>query len=87
MITDAGDQPCPVDASQLTTVEAICREQLAKDYKVSTLEVPLPKAKEINGLRWAHSVVATLAGAAELLEVFMLRQGDQWFEVGTLCSG
>lgn len=40
-----------MDASQLSVVEAICREQLAKDYTVSTMEVALPKAKEINGLR------------------------------------
>lgn len=41
----------PVDAAQLAAVEAICRDQLAKDYQVSMMEVALPKAKEINGLR------------------------------------
>jgi alanyl-tRNA synthetase len=51
----------PVDASQLAAVETICREQLAKDYQVSTLEVALPKAKEINGLRSVGSVWDTAA--------------------------
>lgn len=50
-----------MDASQLAAVETICREQLAKDYQVSTLEVALPKAKEINGLRSVGSVWDTAA--------------------------